>query len=309
MRKGVAIRLTHTPRYFCSCFPRHPMRSADNRVISVLSQYREQLGGLYLDGEVKAIARTVFHDRLGWDPSQMEIRKFEPLSESDLLKVYLPLKRLRTGEPVQYVLGRVRFHGLTLRVTPDVLIPRPETEELVQLIIEAGHDLKFILDMGTGSGCIALALKNAFPDARVVGVDSSEAALVVAAGNSADHALQVEWVHADVLSAAFSIPSGVDLVVSNPPYIPREDEHTLAAQVSKHEPHAALFTPESDPLLFYRVIGDRAFKALSKGGQLWLEGHWMYASMVGELLEQVGFTTVRVLKDLSGKDRIIHAER
>lgn len=285
------------------------MRTADNRVISVLSQYREQLGDLYPEGEVKAIARTVFNDRLGWDPSQMEIRKFESLSESDLLKVYLPLKRLRAGEPVQYVLGKVCFHGLTLRVTPDVLIPRPETEELVQLIMEEEYVPSCVVDIGTGSGCIALSLKAAYRDARVIGIDSSEEALVVAAGNSSDNALHVEWQRTDVLSPTFRLPAGVDLVVSNPPYIPREEEDVLAAHVAAREPHLALFAPANDALAFYRIIGNGAFAVLPMGGHLWFEGHWNYAAAVGEMLTRMGFPSVRVLKDLSGKDRFIHAVR
>lgn len=285
------------------------MRTADNRVISVLSQYREQLGDLYPEGEVKAIARTVFQKLLGWDMAQMEIRKFESLSESDLLKVYLPLKRLRAGEPVQHVLGQVYFHGLHLHVTPDVLIPRPETEELVELIIDSGVVPTRVVDIGTGSGCIALALKQEFPEARVHGVDVSEAALIVAAGSGSQNDLHVEWRHADVLDASFSMPAGTDLVVSNPPYIPRSEEDTLAAHVRAREPHIALFTPDEDPLLFYRVIGTMAFTALPKGGQLWFEGHWKYAHAVGTLLTSIGFPFVEVLKDLSGNDRFIHAVR
>lgn len=285
------------------------MRTADNRVISVLSQYSEQLGDLYPEGEVKAIARTVFRELLGWDMSQMEIRKFESLSESDLLKVYLPLKRLRAGEPVQHVLGQVYFHGLHLRVKPDVLIPRPETEELVELIINSGYVPTRVVDIGTGSGCIALALKQKFPEARVLGVDVSEAALIVAAGNGSQNDLQVEWGHADVLDASFSLPAGTDLVVSNPPYIPRSEQETLASHVRAREPHVALFAPDEDPVLFYRAIATIAFASLPKGGQLWFEGHWKYASSVGALLTSIGFASVEVVKDLSGNDRFIHAVR
>lgn len=285
------------------------MRIADNRVISVLSQYREQLGDLYPDGEVKAIARTVFQELLGWDVSQMEFRKFESLSESDLLKVYLPLKRLRAGEPVQHVLGQVYFHGLHLHVTPDVLIPRPETEELVELIIENGFVPSRVVDIGTGSGCIALALKQEFPEATVIGVDVSEAALIVAAGNGSQNNLHVEWQHADVLDTSFALPAGADLVVSNPPYIPRSEEDMLAFHVREREPHIALFTPDEDPLLFYRAIGTMAFASLPKGGQLWFEGHWKHAPSVGALLISIGFASVEVVKDLSGNDRFIHAVR
>ncbi len=285
------------------------MRTADNRVISVLSQYREQLGALYPEGEVKAIARTVFHERLGWDASEMEIRKYESLCESDLLKVYLPLKRLRAGEPVQHVLGRVRFHGLTLRVSPDVLIPRPETEELVDLIIDHEFVPQRIVDIGTGSGCIALVMKHNFPEATVCGVDASEAALFVAAGNGALNGLHVEWRLADVFDASFSIPPGTDLVVSNPPYIPPSEEGSLALHVRAHEPHMALFTPTEDHLVFYRMIGAKAFEVLPNGGQLWFECHWRSAAAAAEVISALGYREVELRVDLSGNERFIRARR
>lgn len=285
------------------------MRVADNRVISVLSQYREQLGGLYPEGEVKAIVRTVFQERLGWDVAQMEVRKFGSLSESDLLKVYLPLTRLRAGEPIQHVLGHVYFHGLRLRVTPDVLIPRPETEELVEHITSGGFVPTRIVDIGTGSGCIALALKQAFPGASVTGIDISERALEVAASNARLHALGVEFVRADVLDPSWCLPAGTDLVVSNPPYIPRSEEDTLPAHVRAREPYIALFTPDDDSLVFHRAIAAKAIDALPAGGHLWFEGHWKHAPSVGELLSLLGPTSVEVIKDLSGNDRFIHAVR
>ncbi|HRO99344.1 MAG TPA: hypothetical protein PLN54_07925 [Flavobacteriales bacterium] len=141
------------------------MRTADNRVGSVLEQYKVQLADLYSPGEVMAIARTVFADQLGWDAARVQLDQHLALSESELLKVYMPLKRLRTGEPLQYVLGTVDFHGMRLHVGPSVLIPRPETEELVELILASGKQRLRILDIGTGSGCIALALKRALPTA------------------------------------------------------------------------------------------------------------------------------------------------
>ncbi|MBK8500332.1 MAG: peptide chain release factor N(5)-glutamine methyltransferase [Flavobacteriales bacterium] len=285
------------------------MRTTDNRVISVLEQYRHQLKGLYGEDEVKAIARAVFHQRLGWDPARMEVQKLDSLHESDLLKVYLPLKRLRAGEPVQHVLGTVRFHGLTLCVTPDVLIPRPETEELVERIIANGFIPNRIVDIGTGSGCIALALKQHFTRAEVTGIDVSKAALAVATGNGESCGLHVEWGLADVLDEQYELPSGTDLVVSNPPYIPIDEEHTLSHHVRAHEPSLALFAPAGYPLAFYNTIGRLALGSLAGGGQLWFEGHWKFASQVGELLAAMGFREVEVIADMSGNDRFIHATR
>lgn len=283
--------------------------ASDNRVQAVLEQYRAQLSGRYDEGEVRSIARLVFHERLGWDAAQLELRKLDLLQESDLLKVYLPLKRLRSGEPVQHVLGKARFHGLEIEVTPDVLIPRPETEELVSLIAERSGAPASMVDIGTGSGCIALALKARFPQAAVLGVDVSEPALVIARRNAARLGLEVAFRHADVFDACFRMEQGTDIVVSNPPYIPLEEEEDLDPHVRAREPYTALFAPSGDALAFYRAIGEHAFRCLPPGGELWFEGHWKKSAHAAELLREQGFNEVRLLRDMSGRDRFIHAIR
>src|SRR5690606_5019796 len=144
------------------------MRTGDNRVATVIEFYQRELTDRFPEGEVKAIVRAVFNVRLGWDAMDLELRKQEALSESELLEVYLPLKRIRSGEPLQYILGRTNFHGLEIEVRPGVLIPRPETEELIELIVRSGYRPKKIVDIGTGSGCIALALKKEFPSAETI---------------------------------------------------------------------------------------------------------------------------------------------
>jgi len=283
------------------------MRTADNRVLTLVGLYGTSLAGQYSAGEVKAILRAVFHHALGWDASQLELRRDEALSESELVKVYTPLERLQVGEPLQYVLGRVYFHGVELEVAPGVLIPRPETEELVQLIIEEGHLPTRIVDIGTGSGCIALALKRAFPNASVIAIDRSEDALAIAQRSARRNALDVQWIIADVLDPAFALPTA-DLIISNPPYVPRSEQASLSPQVRDFEPHLALFVEDSDPLLFYRVIAQHALKALPVGGRLFFEGHYIHAPAVGELLSGLGYHAVSVLKDLSGNPRFIRAE-
>lgn len=285
------------------------MRTSDNRVISVLSQYREQLGELYPESEARAIARTVFFDRMGWDVAEVEARKYDALSESELLKVYLPLKRLRAGEPLQYILGEVRFFGLAIHVEPGVLIPRPETEELVELIIQSTNDPSMIVDVGTGSGCIALALKRSFPNASVHGYDISTEALAIAADNGGRNGLDVNFHQADVLSPSFRFGDRVDLLVSNPPYIPPSEEQSLALHVRAREPYIALFAPEGDPLAFYRAIGTKGLDALVPGGQLWFEGHWRFAAEVGILLGGLGYREIEVIEDMSGAPRFIRAVR
>lgn len=285
------------------------MRTADNRVGSVLEQYKLQLADRYSSGEVMAIARTVFADQLGWDAARFHLDQHQALSESELLKVYMPLKRLRTGEPLQYVLGAVEFHGMRLHVGPSVLIPRPETEELVELILASRKQRLRILDIGTGSGCIALALKRALPEAEVFGLDVSEAALAVARRNAEQLGLEVNWVHEDILSEASRLPTQLDLVVSNPPYVPLKDRAGMSEQVVDHEPHLALFVRDEDPLLFYRAIAGKAWDGLVLGGELWFEGHHQHAAGTVAMLAGLGYASASVLPDLSGAQRFIHAIR
>lgn len=284
------------------------MRTGDNRVASVIELYRSELGPLFGAGETRAITRAVFHHQLGWDAADMELHKRAALSESELLKVYLPLQRIRSGEPLQYVLGQVPFMGLAIGVSPGVLIPRPETEEMVDRIRTAANTPSRIVDIGTGSGCIALALKHHFRSAEVFGVDVSSVALSVARRNAERNSLDVKFMEGDVLAPTFNIPRA-DLIVSNPPYIPRSEEQGLSAQVREHEPHLALFVDDHDPLLFHRTIAGKALDALSAGGVLWFEAHYRHAAAVADLLLAMGYREVVLENDLSGNPRMIHCRR
>lgn len=285
------------------------MRLSINTVGSVLDLYRTDLAPQRGEAEARAIGRAVFQEQMGWDRTELENRRHTALSESELLRVYLPLTRLRKGEPLQYVLGHTWFMGLELRVAPGVLIPRPETEELVDLIHRSGHIPRSVIDIGTGSGCIALALRKLFPKAEVYGLDVSEEALAIAQGNGAKLGLAVHWVQADVRIAEEPLPAKVDLVVSNPPYIPHSEATTLETHVRDHEPHLALFVTDGDPLEFYRVIARKAWDALVPGGALWFEGHYRHAHAVGAMLSELGFLNVGVQEDLSGSPRFIQAMR
>ncbi len=285
------------------------MRTGDNRVRRVMELYVRELRPLFPESEVKAILRSVFSEKLGWDAMELELRREEALSESELLQVYLPLKRIRSGEPLQYILGSTVFHGLKLEVAPGVLIPRPETEEMVDRIIRSGVKPKKIVDIGTGSGCIPLALKNAFPAAETIGIDVSDQALAIARRNGDRLGLEVQWIKDDVLDPAFSLPAEVDLLVSNPPYVPRSESSTLMPQVRDHEPQGALFVDDDDPLLFYRAIADHVLRSVRSGGAIWFEGHYIHARAVTEMLKEKELREVRLHKDISGQDRFIEARR
>lgn len=284
------------------------MRSPDNTVQAVLDLYALDLAPLYPSSEIRAIAAIVFQERLAWDRTELSLRRSERLSESELLLVYKPLKRLRQGEPLQYVLGHVRFHGLRIEVAPGVLIPRPETEEMVERAIRSTGPLRSALDIGTGSGAIALALKHAFPEAKVTAMDVSSEALAQARRNGERLGLPVEWMLADVLDPELVLPPA-DLVISNPPYVLRSEADGLDAHVGGYEPELALFVEDKDPLLFHRTIARKALQVLRPGGHLWLEGHRDHISGLAPELRGMGYDSVEPLSDLSGLDRFIHAIR
>ncbi len=285
------------------------VRIPANTVGAVLDLYQHDLGARHGEAEARAIAEAVFEHGLSWGRARLLAERDARLSESELLRVYLPLKRIRSGEPLQYVLGRTRFHGLDLEVTPAVLIPRPETEELVDRIVRSGHRPARIVDVGTGSGCIALALARHFPQAEVYGLDVSAAALAVARRNGERNRLPVHWVLADVLDERCMLPAQADLVVSNPPYVPRAEAGTLEVHVRDHEPAIALFVDDEDPLRYHRAIGMHALPALVPGGHLWFEGHHRTIGDLPAVLAAMGYRDAHLHHDLSGAARFVHAIR
>ncbi len=212
------------------------------------------------------------------------------------------------GEPLQYITGKAGFYGLELAVTPDVLIPRPETEVVVEEALSSLPPGGAALDIGTGSGCIALALGIRRPDAAVWGCDVSAAALDVARGNAAALGVNVVFVAADLRAEDFAGGFGrcFDLVVSNPPYIPLAEEPTLPPEVARFEPRLALFSGD-DPLYFYRLLGAHARLLLRPGGRLVLETHMDYADAVADLLRATGYADVRRRDDLAGRPRVVSA--
>jgi release factor glutamine methyltransferase len=215
-------------------------------------------------------------------------------------------------EPLQYVLGHTDFYGLRLRVTPEVLIPRPETEELVEeaLRVIKGRSSPWVLDVGTGSGAIALAIKHERADAEVFACDFSENVLAVAASNAERLSLPMTLINTDVLAPSFAdgVPACFDLLVSNPPYVPEEDRDEMEPEVLDHEPSEALF-PGDDPLRFYRAIAGHAERLLKPEAHLLFEVHADHAEDVVTLLLDAGFTDGEIRLDLSGRDRIVSARR
>jgi len=232
-----------------------------------------------------------------------------PVDAAAVARVRDLTARRAAGEPVQYVLGHADFYGLRLAVTPAVLIPRPETEELVEraLAAIAGVEAPVVLDVGTGSGAIALAMQHARPDALVVAVDVSADALAVARANAAALGLDVAFVAADALAPGFAdgVPPAFDLVVSNPPYVPAAEREGLQREVRDHEPALALFVPDADPLRPYRVLAGHASRLLVAGGALAVETHADHGAGVADLFRASGLAEVALHRDLAGRDRIV----
>ncbi len=277
----------------------------------------EQLSPAYDRPEAQAIAYRL-------------IDQFLHLSRTDvLLDKPLPpqpdwhplLARLRAHEPLQYVLGEAAFYGRTFRVTPATLIPRPETEELVRLVIDKIPNSQFsilnsqfsILDVGTGSGCIAITLALELPGAAVSAWDISENALAVARQNAERLGANVQFEQQDALNSQsrgepFSIlNSQFSILVSNPPYVARAEAAAMRPNVLDHEPHLALFVPDDDPLLFYRAIARLGAASLVSGGLIFVEINERFGVETAAVFAEAGFTSAEVVVDLSGKDRFVRA--
>ena len=265
----------------------------------------------YDEGEAKAVARMVYEVRYGLTLSDIYIGKDTQLSLDCQTELEEITKRLIEHEPVQYILGQADFCGRTFHVEPGILIPRPETEHLCRLITKhaaIGFPNRTILDIGTGSGCIAITLALDIPNSQVTAWDISPIALRVAKGNAEQLGAQVNVVENDMLQQTCQVAPQWDLIVSNPPYICDSEAEQMEANVLDYEPEIALFVPDDNPLQFYVPIINYAQSALHPGGQLWLETNPLYEEIIEERLLELGFN-VTAHDDQFGKTRFIQAIR
>lgn len=271
------------------------------------SIWADKLSNLYSEREVRNILLLVLEDIFGFTRSELLVSKEIMLSEASLKDLGQISSRLQTGEPVQYIIGFTYFDDLKIRVAPGVLIPRPETEELVSWIHESIQNKRSLIieDWCTGSGCIALALKNRMPDSDVKGMDVSAEALEIARSNAKDLHLDVSFELQDALNIEKT--GGVDVIVSNPPYIPWLEKEQMHQNVTGFEPDLALFVSNEDPLLFYRALTEYASKNLNEDGLLFFELHENFGLETKAMVEQLGFSPVEIRKDLQGKDRMLKA--
>jgi len=270
----------------------------------------QELNGLYPKTEVRAFTRLIIEHVCKLDYTQQILMQGMDLSEAQRKEITQIVERLKAFEPLQYIMGETDFCGLRLKLTPGVLIPRPETEELVQWVSETGLPANsYVLDIGTGSGCIALALKKLFPSANVHAADVSEAALEVAKENALINNLDLDFIHADIVKWETLKWHSYDLVVSNPPYVRESEKKLMQPNVLQYEPETALFVSDDDPLIFYLHISDFAYKHLHPGGWLFFEINEQMGNKIALLLEKKGFNAIESRKDLFGKDRMLRCRR
>lgn len=287
------------------------LRFRSNRMRDVIALMHAELDDLYGAGEVNAFVEMLCEAWLGWDRVQLLVNKDSTINQSDLLRFHWALEDLGRQRPIQHIVGHVDFCGCRIEVNPSVLIPRPETEEMVQCLalgpVPMGE--RGVLDLCTGSGCIAIALKKAWPEAQVTAVDLSEEALAVARRNAERNGADVNFLKADILALELStFNSQFSIIVSNPPYVRQCERAAMRANVLDHEPAMALFVDDSDPLVFYRAIAQIASKHLTEKGLLALEINEALADETADLLRGYGFRPT-VHTDFRGKERWISAVR
>jgi release factor glutamine methyltransferase len=271
---------------------------------------RTALNPIYAKPEADAMAMQIAEHVLQLTRLQLSVQRQSMVREQTWTEVESIIQRLQQHEPLQYVLGCTHFYGLVLEVSPAVLIPRPETEELVDLIVQENgrkQNLR-ILDICTGSGCIPVALAAHLHSQAVYGLDVSAPALAVARRNAANYKQNITWLEADIMADIINLPpEKFDIIVSNPPYVLQKEKEQMRANVVNYEPHLALFVPNSDALRFYKQIARLGLTYLQENGILYFEINENQGTNLVQVLRKIGYGQVKVLKDLFGKDRFLRA--
>lgn len=278
------------------------------QVISMVHFMRQELFSTYEINEIEAMIHYCFEEICGMGRIDVMTRSEDQLDAEVVERFDEVVDRLKQHEPIQYIFGHSRFYGLDIKLNKHVLIPRPETEELVHWMAteQRKASIHSILDIGSGSGCIALAMKDQFPEAQVAGVELSPEAIEVARANARHNKLDVHFVQSNILDQPHHL-GAYDLIVSNPPYVTRAQMDHMLPNVLNHEPHLALFIEDDDPLKFYKAIAQFCKKHLQADGVLYLEINEDLAPDTVSLLESHNFTRTTIKKDLSGKFRMVKA--
>lgn len=284
---------------------------SDNSVKSARTYFSDRLKDRFSSNELRFMFQEALMRRLNLCKSDLLLADGLKLSESDLLYVRSIVKRLQADEPFQYIIGSTEFYGLEISCDRRALIPRPETEELVDWIVKDHQGSKHlrVLDLCTGTGCIALALRANLDDATVHALDVSTDALDLARHNGVQNQLTVHFFQLDLLEEAIPAGQPYDIWVSNPPYIPLSDQAEMHRNVLDYEPHLALFVENNDPLRFYRMLALKAEGSLQPGGTIYLEIHERLGEEVQQLLSETGFQEVVLREDMQGRKRMVRATK
>ena len=279
-----------------------------NKVHDIEKTFMEQLSALYLGGETRQFVNMLFESFMGWDLKDILLNRNSTIDQSTLLKFHWALEDLKLMRPIQHIIGYSTFCDCRIEVNSEVLIPRPETEEIViRTIAQLQKTNLTILDVCTGSGCIAIGLAKRIPDARVWAVDISESALGIAKSNAVQNNVDIQFCQVDILHELEKLPSEqFDLIISNPPYIRTSEASVMHSNVLDYEPHLALFVDDSDPLVFYARIAEYAKNHLAPGGLLVFEINEFLAFETNQMLQTKGFET-KGYPDFREKERSIVA--
>lgn len=283
---------------------------SNNTVASFKGYFNDRLKNIYDNGEVEQLFNLTFFYYKKWNKISLRLNEKELLSESELLALRKVVKRLVNSEPIQHIFSKAEFFDLEFYVNTSVLVPRQETEELVDLILRNTNEPKSLLDIGTGSGCIPIAIAGNNKEIVVSGIDVSKEAIVVAQKNASANNVELPLYCDDILTVSdlsSIIPDSIDIIVSNPPYITMKEKEQMHKNVLDFDPHLALFVENDSPLIFYDKISDLAYEKLQIGGELYFEINEYYGQETLDLVKGFGFSKAILIKDLNDKDRIVYA--
>ena len=276
----------------------------------IITYIRKSLETLYPPEEIHGLTQWILEKVCNLPRHQQIWHKDKELSQTEKQTIQTIVQRLLNSEPIQYIFGETEFYGLPFKVSPSVLIPRPETEELVHRIIQeqTASNLR-ILDIGTGSGCIAVTLAKKLTEADVYALDISEDVLQIAQQNAQRNEVTIQLIHAGIFLINASTLPLFDMIVSNPPYVTMSEKARLKPNVLDYEPHQALFVPDNDPIRFYHKIAEFGRDKLTVKGLLYFEINPLFGETIGRMLHQKGYRSIEVSRDLSGKERFIKATK
>ena len=276
------------------------------KISDLKSNFKKTLSELYPTEEIQSFFNILSEKYLNLSRIEIALNRDRRLTETEAEKFQKAILRLQNHEPIQYIIGETEFYGLPFKVNKHTLIPRPETEELVEWILSGfpPSGARGLLDIGTGTGCIAISLAKNLPNAKISALDISKEALKIAEANAKLNKVEVNFFQTDIL-AAETLPKKYDVIVSNPPYVRELEKKQMQQNVLKYEPHSALYVKDEDPLLFYRAISRLAKNHLNPGGKLFFEINEYLAYEMTELLKAAGFKNIEIKKDIYGKDRML----